>query len=95
MLNSSIKIEVPPTTLHRGEQDMSHTYKLRQQHHWNNLFGAWKLPLYFTKPVPHHIKHTVEGMLSSRFTGTLIDIHRERLHHRDRRTLSYFLSHGN
>ncbi|MBJ6362628.1 transposase [Paenibacillus sp. GCM10012307] len=54
-----------------------------------------ELPLYFSKPVLHHIKHFVSGMLSSGFTGTLTDIHRESLQERDRRTLSHFLTHGN
>ncbi|WP_025683922.1 IS701 family transposase [Paenibacillus maysiensis] len=73
---------------------MSHTIKLTQQSHWNNLFKQWKLPLYFTKPALHHIKYFVDGMLSTGFTGTLTDIHRESLQDRDRRTLSHFLSHG-
>lgn len=55
----------------------------------------WKLPLYFSKPVLHHIKHLVDGMLSTRFTGTLTDTHRESLQDRDRKTLSHFLAHGN
>ncbi len=74
---------------------MSHTYTLTQQHHWYNLFQQWNLPLYFTKPVLHHIQHFVDGMLSAGFTGTLTDIHRESFHDRNRRTLSHFLSHGN
>lgn len=74
---------------------MSHTYILSQQNHWNNHLDAWKLPLYFSKPVLHHIRHFVDGMLSTGFTGTLTDIHRESLQERDRRTLSHFLTHGN
>ncbi|MBG9791697.1 transposase [Paenibacillus dendritiformis] len=73
---------------------MSHTYTLTQHRHWNNIFRQWKLPLYFSKSVLNHITHFVDGMLSSGFTGTLTDIHRESLHHRDRRSLSHFLSHG-
>lgn len=73
---------------------MSHTYNLSQQNHWNNRLDEWKLPLYFSKPVLHHIQHFVDGMLSTGFTGTLTDIHRESLQERDRRTLSHFLTHG-
>ncbi|MBJ6361094.1 transposase [Paenibacillus sp. GCM10012307] len=73
---------------------MSHTYTLTQQNHWNNLFQQWKLPLYFTKPVLHHIRYFVDGMLSLGFSRTLTDIHRESLQDRDCRTLSHFLSHG-
>lgn len=74
---------------------MSHTYTLSQSNPWNNRLDEWKLPLYFSKPALHHIKHFVDGMLSTGFTGTLTDIHRESLHERDRRTLSHFLTHGN
>ncbi|MGG1619413.1 hypothetical protein [Paenibacillus sp. NRS-1781] len=74
---------------------MSHTYTLSQQNHWNNRLDEWKLPLYFSKPVLHHIKHFVDGMLSTGFTGTLTDIHRKSLQERDRRSLSHFLAHGN
>ncbi|MMZ55816.1 hypothetical protein D1872_176830 [compost metagenome] len=74
---------------------MSHTYTLSQQNHWNNRSEQWKLPLYFSKLVLHHIKHFVDGMLSTGFSDTLTDIHRESLQDRDRRTLSHFLTHGN
>lgn len=74
---------------------MSHTSTLSQEKHWNNRLAEWKLPLYFSKPALHHIKHFVDGMLSTGFTGTLTDIHRESLQERDRRTLSHFLTHGN
>lgn len=50
--------------------------------------------MYFSKPVVNHIVHFVDGMLSDGFTGTLSDIRRESLHNRDRRSISYFLSHG-
>lgn len=83
-----------PTTLRRGEQDMSHTYTLSHQSKWNNIFRQWKLPLYFSKPAQNHIAHFVDGMLSESFSGTLTDIHRESLHSRDRRSISHFLSHG-
>lgn len=73
---------------------MSHTYILSQENHWNNRFEEWKLPLFFSKPALHHIKHFVDGMLSTGFTGTLTDIQRESLQERDRRTLSHFLTHG-
>jgi hypothetical protein len=74
---------------------MSHTSTLSQENHWNNCWDEWKLPLYFSKPALHHIKHFVDGMLSTGYTGTLTDIHRESLQERDRRTLSHFLIHGN
>ncbi|MGG1619409.1 hypothetical protein [Paenibacillus sp. NRS-1781] len=59
---------------------MSHTYTVTQQQEWHNLFAAWKLPLYLSKPALKHVIHFVDGMLSSGFTGTLTDIHRESLH---------------
>ncbi|GGH46486.1 transposase [Paenibacillus silvae] len=74
---------------------MSHTSTLSQQNYWNNRWNEWKLPFYFSKPALHHIKHFVDGMLSTGYTGTLTDIHRESLQERDRRTLSHFLTHGN
>ncbi len=58
---------------------MSHTSTLSQENHWNNRLDDWKLPLYFSKPALHHIKHFVDGMLSTGYTGTLTDIHRESL----------------
>jgi hypothetical protein len=94
ILDSLCKIEVPPTTLRRGDQEMSHTYTLTQHLNWNNIFQQWKLPLYFSKSVRNHIVHFVDGMLSRGFTGTLADIHRESLHNRDRRCLSHFLTHA-
>lgn len=74
---------------------MSHASTVSQENPWNNWLGEWKLPLYFSKTVLHHIKHFVDGMLSTRFTGTLTDIQRESLQERDRRTLSHFLTHAN
>jgi hypothetical protein len=73
---------------------MPHAYTLAQHRNWNNIFRQWKLPLYFSKSVLNHITHFVDGMLSSGFTGTLTDLHREILHHRDGRSLRHLLSHG-
>lgn len=73
---------------------MSLTYTLAQHSTWSNVFQQWRLLVCFFKSVLNHLIHFLDGMLSKGFTGTLTDIHRESLYNRDRRSLSYFLSHA-
>lgn len=46
-------------------------FNVSQENPWNNWLGGWKPPPYFSKSILHHIKHFVDGMLSTGFTGTL------------------------
>lgn len=64
---------------------MSHASNVSQENLWNNWLGEWKPPPYFSKTILHHIKHSVDGMLSTGFIGTLTDIQRESLQERDHR----------
>ena len=54
-------------------------------------FSDWRLSLYFSKPVLHHLLHFVDGMSSIGFTGKLTQIHALSHHSKHRTTLSHFL----